>query len=277
MRIGYEALAWGRHVKDWTTAWDIVRAADRDNLGIVLDSFHICARGNPLAPIADLPGEKSRSCRSPTRRPWRWIRFRSAGTTAAIPARAIIRSSTISTPCARRLSRPAVAGDLQRPVSRRLCASVALDGMRALRAAGEGLAGSAGARRRAARRSGAAAAGPGGRGRRIRGVRREREDAARLVGSDRGPGFSPRRTPSQQGGRPLRPRRRSASMVNREGEGFAHAFSLFHGPSVCALALRVDSIDEALERAAALECQSLCRQIGPGETPFRRSAASRAA
>ena len=58
MRIGYEALAWGRHVKDWTAAWDIVRAAERDNLGIVLDSFHICVRGNPIEPIASLPAER---------------------------------------------------------------------------------------------------------------------------------------------------------------------------------------------------------------------------
>src|SRR6202167_3064407 len=58
MRIGYEALAWGRWVKDWTAAWDIVRAVDRDNLGIVLDSFHICVRGNPIEPIAALPAEK---------------------------------------------------------------------------------------------------------------------------------------------------------------------------------------------------------------------------
>src|SRR5271166_3043058 len=58
MRIGYEALAWGRHVKDWTAAWDIVRASDRENLGIVLDSFHICARGNPVEPIANLPADR---------------------------------------------------------------------------------------------------------------------------------------------------------------------------------------------------------------------------
>ena len=48
MRIGYEALAWGRHVKDWPAAWEIVGKANRDNLGVVLDSFHICARGNPI-------------------------------------------------------------------------------------------------------------------------------------------------------------------------------------------------------------------------------------
>ena len=54
-------------------------------------------------------------------------------------------------------------------------------------------------------------------------------------------------------------------VVNREREGFAHSFSLLHGPSVCALALRVDSIDKALERAKALECQSYLGRIGPGE------------
>src|SRR5208283_3554473 len=58
MRIGYEALAWGRCVKDWTAAWEIVRKADRDNLGVVLDSFHICTRGNPIEPIASLPADK---------------------------------------------------------------------------------------------------------------------------------------------------------------------------------------------------------------------------
>jgi 4-hydroxyphenylpyruvate dioxygenase len=54
-------------------------------------------------------------------------------------------------------------------------------------------------------------------------------------------------------------------IVNREREGFAHSFSLLHGPSVCALALSVDSIDKALERAGALECQSYLGKIGPGE------------
>ena len=37
--IRLRGVAWGRHVRDWTAAWDIVRTADRPNLGIVLDSF----------------------------------------------------------------------------------------------------------------------------------------------------------------------------------------------------------------------------------------------
>jgi 4-hydroxyphenylpyruvate dioxygenase len=54
-------------------------------------------------------------------------------------------------------------------------------------------------------------------------------------------------------------------IVNREREGFAHSFSLLHGPSVCAIALGVDSVDKALERASAFECQSYAGKIGPGE------------
>src|SRR6185503_1599983 len=57
-RIGYEAMAWGRHVRDWMDAWSVVKLANRSNFGLVLDSFHICARNNPIAPIADVPGDR---------------------------------------------------------------------------------------------------------------------------------------------------------------------------------------------------------------------------
>ncbi|WP_290701067.1 sugar phosphate isomerase/epimerase and 4-hydroxyphenylpyruvate domain-containing protein [Amphritea sp.] len=46
--IGYEALAWGRYTADYGDAWNIVKHADHPNLGIVLDSFHMFARGNTL-------------------------------------------------------------------------------------------------------------------------------------------------------------------------------------------------------------------------------------
>ena len=36
--IGYEALAWGRHVRDWTAAWDLVKTADRPNLAVTEES-----------------------------------------------------------------------------------------------------------------------------------------------------------------------------------------------------------------------------------------------
>ncbi|MBV6636031.1 MAG: sugar phosphate isomerase/epimerase, partial [Mameliella sp.] len=40
IRVGYEALAWGRHVNDHRDAWEIVRRADHPNIGLILDSFH---------------------------------------------------------------------------------------------------------------------------------------------------------------------------------------------------------------------------------------------
>ncbi|MFI8224458.1 3-dehydroshikimate dehydratase QuiC [Pseudomonas sp. NPDC085632] len=58
LRIGYEALAWGRHVNTYQQVWDIVRQADHPNLGVLLDSFHILSlKGDPRA-IADIPGDK---------------------------------------------------------------------------------------------------------------------------------------------------------------------------------------------------------------------------
>jgi 4-hydroxyphenylpyruvate dioxygenase len=58
IRIAYEALAWGRHVDDYSHAWKIVAAADHPNLGICLDSFHILSRRHDPAGIRDIPGDK---------------------------------------------------------------------------------------------------------------------------------------------------------------------------------------------------------------------------
>lgn len=49
--IGYEALAWGRHVYDHRQAWEIVQAVDHPNIGILLDSFHSLARRIPAESI----------------------------------------------------------------------------------------------------------------------------------------------------------------------------------------------------------------------------------
>ncbi|WDH52612.1 bifunctional sugar phosphate isomerase/epimerase/4-hydroxyphenylpyruvate dioxygenase family protein [Pseudomonas chlororaphis] len=58
LRIGYEALAWGRHVNTYQQVWDIVREADHPSLGVLLDSFHtLSLKGDPAA-IAEIPGDK---------------------------------------------------------------------------------------------------------------------------------------------------------------------------------------------------------------------------
>ncbi len=57
-RVGYEALAWGRHVNRWGHAWRIVQRAAHPALGLIVDSFHTLAIGDDPAGIAEVPGEK---------------------------------------------------------------------------------------------------------------------------------------------------------------------------------------------------------------------------
>ncbi|HLV83133.1 bifunctional sugar phosphate isomerase/epimerase/4-hydroxyphenylpyruvate dioxygenase family protein [Devosia alba] len=58
LRVGYEALAWGRHVNDHRDAWEIVRRADHANVGLILDSFHTLSRGIDPDSIRAIPGDK---------------------------------------------------------------------------------------------------------------------------------------------------------------------------------------------------------------------------
>ncbi len=69
LSVGYEALAWGRHINDHRDAWEIVRRADHP-------SHRPGARFLPYArpqdrrraPSAPSPATASSSCSSPTRR-----------------------------------------------------------------------------------------------------------------------------------------------------------------------------------------------------------------
>ncbi len=56
--VGYEALAWGRHVRDVADAWDIVDRCNHPHVGIILDSFHTLIRKNDPEFIRDIPGSR---------------------------------------------------------------------------------------------------------------------------------------------------------------------------------------------------------------------------
>src|SRR6202162_980021 len=58
LRVGFEALAWGRHVNDYRDAWEIVRRADHKSIGIILDSFHALAPAFPVAAIPSIPADR---------------------------------------------------------------------------------------------------------------------------------------------------------------------------------------------------------------------------
>ena len=66
LRIGYEALAWGRNVNRWRHAWRIVQRAAHPTLGLILDSFHVLAVGDdPLGLRTDAKGTDAGGDRSP--------------------------------------------------------------------------------------------------------------------------------------------------------------------------------------------------------------------
>lgn len=58
LRLGYEALSWGRHVSLWGHAWRIVQQSGHPALGLIVDSFHTLSRGDDYAGIAQVPAEK---------------------------------------------------------------------------------------------------------------------------------------------------------------------------------------------------------------------------
>ena len=58
VHIAYEALSWGRHVNQVMQSWELVQEADRANLGLALDSFHILAHQTDLAVIESIDPAK---------------------------------------------------------------------------------------------------------------------------------------------------------------------------------------------------------------------------
>ena len=54
IRIAYEALAWGKRVRHYADAYDIVVRAGHPAVGICLDSFHIMSVGDDLDDIAHI-------------------------------------------------------------------------------------------------------------------------------------------------------------------------------------------------------------------------------
>jgi 4-hydroxyphenylpyruvate dioxygenase len=54
-------------------------------------------------------------------------------------------------------------------------------------------------------------------------------------------------------------------VINKEKEGFAHSHYITHGPSVCALGLKVQDAPAALDRAEKLRDTPFRQKVGPGE------------
>jgi len=57
-RVGYEALAWSKHVATFDRALKIVEQADHPNLGLVLDSFHTLVRTDDWSSLSKTPADR---------------------------------------------------------------------------------------------------------------------------------------------------------------------------------------------------------------------------
>ena len=58
IRIAYEALSWGRHVNEYPQSWELVAEADRSNLGVAIDSFHVLAMGTSSEQVEEMVPQK---------------------------------------------------------------------------------------------------------------------------------------------------------------------------------------------------------------------------
>jgi sugar phosphate isomerase/epimerase len=58
IRIAFGAPAWGRWISEYPAVWDAVRTADCPNLGVLVNAFHLLARGTSLATLDTIPGER---------------------------------------------------------------------------------------------------------------------------------------------------------------------------------------------------------------------------
>lgn len=262
LRIGYEAVAWGRHITDYRSAWEVVRRSGRANVGLILDSFHTLAAGVDPAPIRDIPGDRIFHVQVAdvpmigVDLQYLSRHFRCMPGQGDLPildfARAVMATGYAGPVCIE-IMNDQFGGGVPR--------IIASDGYRSLIYLMDQV-------RRA---------DPGGRDdlpdlpprARAEGVAfvefaADRAEAGTLEGIFAALGFSPagQHVAKQvslwrQGGINL--------LINAEDEGFAHSAFVMHGTSVCDIGLMVDDAAAAIERARALGANVFSQRRGKDE------------
>lgn len=257
IRIGFEALAWGRHISDYRDAWEVVRRADHPSLGIVLDSFHILSRGHDLSAIATIPREKLFFVQVADAPQLdmdilQWSRhFRCFPGQGRLPLRdfmTALAGTGYDGPLSLEIFNDAFrAGPTE---------ATARDGLRSLILL-ENLV-------EDGPWAGSIPEAPGYNGIHFIEFTLDEESAAPLGEFIDALGFrhvGRHRSKNvelwKQGDMHL--------VLNFETDSFAHTFRLLHGTSVCAVGFRVDDVEQALARAKAFQAQMFRGQVGDGE------------
>jgi 4-hydroxyphenylpyruvate dioxygenase len=254
LRISYEALAWGRNVRLWHHAWRIVDKANHPALGLALDSFHTLALGDDPAGLASLPGERIffvQLADAPRQSMdvLSWSRhFRNFPGQGDLDVAGFLRAA-LASGYAGPLSLEVFNDDFRAAPAR----LTARDGLRSLVLVGaeagagdplpavpvvDGVAFIEFAVDGAARAELAAWLGRLG----FRHAGRHRSKEVELY---------------RQGSINL--------VLNSEEDSAAAEHFQLHGPSVCAIALRVDDVGRTLERARTLQTPEWRERIGAGE------------
>jgi 4-hydroxyphenylpyruvate dioxygenase len=262
LRVGFEALAWGRHISDYRDAWEVVRRADHPAVGLVVDSFHTFARRLDLKPLQSIPGDRIFLIHLADA-PWldmdslSWSRhFRCFPGQGDMPLLDFMEA-VLTTGYDGEFSLE-IFNDQFRAGSPR---EVAVDGQRSLVYLMDQLRGS-----RAAAKLNIPAMPPRSPCLGVEFIEFAVDDrsAAELGQFFAGLGF-------HHAGRhksKLVERWKQGAInliINREKEGFAHSHYIMHGPSVCAIGLKVPSAAAALERAQKLCDTPFHQRVRPGE------------
>nr|CAD6615303.1 sugar phosphate isomerase/epimerase and 4-hydroxyphenylpyruvate domain-containing protein [Rhizobium sp. Khangiran2] len=262
LRVGYEALAWGRHIFDHRDAWEIVRRADHPNVGLILDSFHSLARKIDIGSIRSVPKDKIfivQLADAPLidMDLLYWSRhFRNMPGEGDLPVTNFV--AAIAETGYDGYFSLEIFNDQFRGGSPK---AIAADGHRSLIYLGD----------QVRRKSGAATLSVAPMPERavVKGVAFVEfsvgeADAGQLIAMLHGLGFrktAVHRTKKvsvyQQG--------EIRILVNRESVGFASAAYAVHGTSAYAMALEVEDASAALARAVALGAEPFHQPVGPGE------------
>lgn len=262
IKVGFEALAWGKHISDYRDSWEVVRRADHPAIGLTLDSFHIFSRKTDLKAIRSIPADKIVLVQLADA-PWldmdviNWSRhFRCFPGQGEFPLTDFM-DAVFATGYNGILSLE-IFNDQFRAGSPR---GVAVDGQRSLIYLMDQMRDRPGAMAKAAPQI-----PPRGKCLGIEFIEFAAEDrpAAELAKLFAGLGFtkvgehkSKAVTHWSQGTINL--------VLNSDKEGFAHSHQLSHGPSVCAMCLKVDDATATLDRAEKLRDTPFRQAVGPGE------------
>jgi 4-hydroxyphenylpyruvate dioxygenase len=260
LRVGFEALAWGRHVNDYRDAWEVVRRADHKSIGIILDSFHALAPSLPVMAIESIPADKIFLVQLADAPKLgldvlSWSRhfrcFPGQGDLPVADFMKAVRTTGYAGPLSLEIFNDQFrAGSAVR---------TATDGLRSLILLDDQLVES----------SPNASAAKLQRRARSRGVGFIEFAVGETKARDLSALFAKlgfRKTGAHRSKDVERWSQGNIELViNCEPDGFAHSHYITHGPGVCAIAIDVDDVGKTMARAEALNARTFYQPVGPGE------------